>query len=378
MKFAFEFMLIFPLYPIMFGERGGVSAAGVGLLLGAGSVLTVFFEVPTGVIADKISRKYVMMLAIIARMFCMLAWLAWPSFWGYMAGTLFLSLGAALESGALQAYLYGTLGADGKQSFGKFWSRVSAMTMLAWSTAYIAAALIGVHYGLLLAMCALACLVAVLICLGLPKDDIAASHMEVKPKILRSATSHIIHSKQLRSLLLSGVLVVGLAWVTVEYIGPYYHNSGVDTRWVPVLMAAGNVLGATMFWTLHSWEWFLDKYKLWLALAVIVLFALSSMGGAAALCVGFLLMARFLRILQVQFEAHVQHLSNDEARATISSLVSFASNLVAGALMFAVGLLAVGEKILLPLQIVLLAGAVLFVFLYLLNRRSASSRLQQT
>ena len=30
----------------------------------------------------------------------------------------------------------------------------------------------------------------------------------------------------------------------------------MDTRYVPLLMALGNIIGAILFWTLHSWEGF--------------------------------------------------------------------------------------------------------------------------
>ena len=54
MKFASEFILIYPLYTIMFGERGGVNAAGVGTILALGYVFSVLFEIPTGIVADKV------------------------------------------------------------------------------------------------------------------------------------------------------------------------------------------------------------------------------------------------------------------------------------------------------------------------------------
>ena len=52
-----EFVLIYPLYSIMFSERSGISAAGVGVLLATVYIVQILSEIPTGVIADRYSKK---------------------------------------------------------------------------------------------------------------------------------------------------------------------------------------------------------------------------------------------------------------------------------------------------------------------------------
>ncbi len=361
MKFAAEFILIYPLYTIMFGDRGGVSAAGIGVILATGFVLAVLFEIPTGIVADRISRKYVLLSSIFSRIIALCAWLTFPSFWGYIAGTAFFALGSALESGALQAYLYGTLGHDSQKSFGKFWARVSAMVMLSYTIAYVLASLIGVKYPLLISLSIISCTIAFIICLLLPKDNLAITNSEVKPKIFRSAIGHILKSKPLIKLLLSAIIIVALAEIIIEYISLYYQQVGISTRYVPLLMALGNIIGAALFWTLHSWEGFLNKQKLWLMLIMTLLFVASFNCGVAIASAGILIFTRFLRVLQVQFESNIQHLSNDEARATISSIGSFGAKLVAAGIAALIGLFAINDIIVPPMRIALVIGAIVFL-----------------
>ena len=83
--------------------------------------------------------------------------------------------------------------------------------------------------------------------------------------------------------------------------------------------------------------------------------------GVAVACAGVLIFTRFLRVLQVQFESNIQHLSNDEARATISSIGSFGAKLVAAGIVAVVGLFAVDDLIVEPLRIALVTGAVVFI-----------------
>ncbi len=372
MKFSAEFMLIYPIYPIMFAERGAISAADIGILLAALYVSTVLFEIPTGIMADKISRKWVLMAAIVARAFCMASWLAWPTFWGYFVGVVFLALSFALESGALQAYLYGVLGQDSKQNFGRFWARVNAMVMMSWSIAFIFTTIVGVRYPLLLGFSIGACVFAILICLSLPTDDVSISHTEVKPKIFRSAINHVFQAKALLSLLLSGLMVVILAEIMMEYISTGYRSIGAPTRWIPLMMTFGNLLGAFTFWKLHAWEKTLDRYKIWFTLGVSVLFVASFWGGVWVACAGLLLYARYVRLLQVQFDSKIQHLSNDEARATISSIASFIAKLVAAAVVALIGALAIDNNPLVPLRVALVVGVGLFAVVYVYTGRRAA------
>ena len=372
MKFMSEFILIYPLYTIMFGDRGGVSAAGIGTILATGFVLSVVFEVPTGVIGDKIPRKYVLLLAIVSKILALFSWLFLPFYSGYILGTALFALGNAFESGALQAYLYGTLGEESKKNFGRFWARVSAMVMLSYTIAYVLASVIGVKYPLLIILSILACSGALFICLSLPKDKLVVLPDGTKPKIIKSALSHIVQTKMLVKLLLSAVIVVSLAEVVIEYISLYYKQVGVDTRYVPLLMALGNIIGAVLFWTLHSWEKFLDKQKVILMALMTVLFIASFNRGVAIACAGVLIFTRFIRVLQVQFESNIQHLSNDEARVTISSIGSFGAKLVAAGIVVIVGASAINESIVQPLRIALVSGAVVFVVIHSLIRYKQS------
>ena len=215
MKFASEFILIYPLYVIMFGDRGGLSAGQIGFIVASGMILSVALEIPTGVIADKWPRKYVLVSAVISKMAALLLWLLIPGFLGYFLGVALLSLCAALESGALQAYLYGTLGKDHQTQFGKFWARVSAMVVFSYTLAYICTSLIGIHYPALLILSALACAVALLFCMSLPVDT-RTYPMQSNLHIVRSAFRHIVHTKALLELLLGVLVVVAVAEVAIE------------------------------------------------------------------------------------------------------------------------------------------------------------------
>jgi MFS family permease len=364
MKFASEFILIYPLMTIMFADRGGVGAEGIGFLLALSMILSVIFEIPTGIIADKIPRKYVLATSLFFKLLCFFAYLIFPSFSGFVLASVLFAVSSALESGALQAYLYGTLGKDNKQGFGKFWARVSAMVMISYTTAYILTTIIGVNYPLLIILSIVPILIALMICLSLPLDSIERSKESVRPKVFASAIHHIATNKELIKLLLSGVIIVAATAVLIDFISLYYKQIGIETRWVPIMLAIGNIIGAWLFWTLHSWEPILEKYRIIIVAFATGLFLVSLKGNLVVLSVSILLFTRLFRVLQVQYDSKLQHLANDEARATISSIGSFVSLILGGILSIIIGQFAVNESIVGPLQVTLIATATAYVTIH--------------
>lgn len=369
MKFFGEFILIYPLIPIMYQHYGHVNAAGIGLILGLGLALSVILEIPTGIIADKIPRKYVLLASISLKIVALLIWLTLHNFRGYLIAATVFALGYAFESGTLQAYLYGALGDEDKRGFGKFWARVSAMVMVSYTAAYILTAIIGINYPVLITLSIVPCIIALFICISLPKDSLQATTEEVKPKIFASAVSHIKGSPDLTKLIIGGVVIVALANVMIEFLSLYYNQVGVNARLVPIVMAIGNLLGAAGFWTLHRWDNALTRLRLPLLLIASLVFVISFIGGTVSAVIGVMLFTRYIRLLQIQYESTIQHLSSNEARATISSIGSFGSSLVGALIMASIGLTAVNNSVVRPIRTSLLIGAMIYLIIQLISQR---------
>ena len=65
-RFFNELMPIYPLYLLMF-EAGGLTLAQISLLLAIWSVPAVIMEIPTGILADRWSRKKMLLLGQILK-----------------------------------------------------------------------------------------------------------------------------------------------------------------------------------------------------------------------------------------------------------------------------------------------------------------------
>jgi MFS family permease len=369
MKFFSEFILIYPITTIMYGTYGHVNAGGIGLILGLALASSVVLEIPTGILADKLPRKYVLLASVFVKILALTTWLTVPNFRGYLVAATLFALSDACESGTLQAYLYGALGEKNKKSFGKFWARISALVSIAYTVAYTLTSIVGIHYPLLIMLSILPCVIAFFIGISLPLDEVYTGSQRVRPKVFASAVGHIKKSPDLIKLIIGGIVIVALAEVIIEYISLYYNQVGVSVRLVPIMMAATNLLGAAAYWSLYKWDKLLNKFQLVLLVMVSGFFIISFSGGVIWAVIGVLIFTRYIRVLQVQYESNIQHLANDEARATISSIGSFASSLLGAIIMASIGLSATNNSIIRSMRIALLAGAFLYLIIQLVSQR---------
>lgn len=375
MEFISEFILIYPFYSIMFGERSGISAAGLGILLAIWQVVAVVSEVPTGIIADKISKKWSLVIAKSLQAAAFIIWLFVPSFTGYAIGFVIWGIGEAFSSGAFQAYLYESLADDNKKAFGKILARSSSMMMLAYASANIVAFGVGPKYDFLLAMSVLASLVAVALCLTLP-DKKNELEVGLQPRILHSAIAAIRSNQKLRRILIVAVILQGLALMLFEFLPVYYNQVGTPTKFVPLILAITSGITVALYWWMHHVEQQLGRYLPLIVVVATLLLALSFAGGVLVAVIGMLFFTRVMRLVAVSNETAIQHEATNDARATIGSLYSFAAKLLSAGLIATIGFFAIHNQIVgsLRVSVFVMVGVFAVVVGYFALRERSISR----
>lgn len=351
LSFLTEFIVIYPFYVIMFGDRSQVSAAGIGVLLATWMIVSVIAEVPTGVIADKFSKKWSLVLGHIMQLATFTIWLVWPSFTGYLIGFIIWGIGEAFMSGAFQAYLYESLDAKQKQSFGKIYARSSAFTMLAYVSGSFVAFTIGPNYSLLLLLSMGVSALSLLLTISLPATHSAVHatvETELKPRVLKRALNAVASSTILQKIFVTAVIVQGLMATLGEYLPAYYNQVGTPTRWVALLISAGSLVAVLMYWWMHHLESFIARYQQMIVVGFTSLFVASFWLGPVGAVIGFFLLTRMLRLMNVHNETQIQHHAPAEARATLGSLYSFVAKILGAVLLSLIGFFAVDGKIVVP------------------------------
>ncbi|HEY9219367.1 MAG TPA: MFS transporter, partial [Phenylobacterium sp.] len=137
LRFFDSFTLIYPLYTVMFAERG-LSPSQIGFVLAAWSGVALVAEVPCGVLADRMSRPVLMSVSQLVRCVGLGMWLAFPGFWGFLIGLMLWGLKSATLSGAFEAVIYDELKRLGRE--GEY-ARVFGRTQAARFSGLLAASL---------------------------------------------------------------------------------------------------------------------------------------------------------------------------------------------------------------------------------------------
>ncbi len=356
-----ESTLIYPLYSIMFSERSHISAAGVGLLLACWQITQILSEVPTGVIADRFSKKYSIMVGRICKVLCFATWFLFPSFGGYLAGFIVWGIGEAFISGAIQAYLYELNEGKKDSTYLKSYSRLKSLEMVAYTITYFFTFLIGPKFQLLVGLSVISAFVSFLITASLPTSQ-AIAHLSGK-EILMGASRNLRTSPALRQKYIEGLAVAGTMLMLIELVTVNYRDFGASVKTVPLLISISTIVSAISYWTLHSYEKFFKKHVLQLLIVFLFVFVALFSTSTWLQIFGLFFVTRFMRVLNVTQESDLLEYTEAGSRATVMSSYSFIAKLISAGQIFLVGILAVNNKINLPTFWFIIGSLLLFAAL---------------
>ncbi|WP_457741363.1 hypothetical protein [Thermococcus sp.] len=109
----------------------GLSYGEIGLATAVGGLGFFLFEVPTGVVGDKISRKMSVIIGLSIIPVATLLLFFLRSFWVLLASELLGTLGASFVSGSFQAWLFDNLKAVGMENqFKEVWRSAQKLSLI--------------------------------------------------------------------------------------------------------------------------------------------------------------------------------------------------------------------------------------------------------
>src|SRR4051812_28196887 len=114
-SFLDDFMVIYPLYTVMFADNG-LSTMQISILFIVWSVVGLLLEVPTGVLADKYDRRVILAIGEVIRAGGYLCWLLFPGFEGFLVGFIAWGINGAFTSGTLEALVFDELKANEQET----------------------------------------------------------------------------------------------------------------------------------------------------------------------------------------------------------------------------------------------------------------------
>lgn len=328
-----EFVLLYPLYNVMFVERGGLDTFQVSLLLAAWSVIILIIEIPSGALADRYSRRKLLSIAQIIRAAGYVVWIFWPSFEGFLLGLALWGVGRSLTSGAFEALVYDELKAAGKEDkYTKVIGRTESLATFFGLGATLLAAPVfaklgyeGVLWGSVLAVVGAGLIVWTLPDKAKQQEVESMSYM----MIIRQAIKEVSQNHALLKIIIFGVFTGVLFRIFDEYSSLIIKSGDVTTVLVPIV-------SAMIFLPLIVMDFFaykLEKMRQISFMVLLIIAGLSLMLAGKYLGWGGLVaFAVFLLLIKVSitvFGAKVQHSIKGKTRATITSINSFGVELSA-------------------------------------------------
>src|SRR5919112_858081 len=214
-----ELVPYYPLYALLFLDTG-LSGAQVSLLFAVWSVTAFLSEVPTGALADRWSRRGVLVLGGVLQAAGFVVWTAAPSFWAFVVGFVVWGVNGAMTAAELL---------------------VQIPTAVAASLLFAAGG-----YPLVGWVSVACCLAAAALALRFPEAPRADDGEELL-SMLRAGVREAVRTPGLRVVVLAVALVGGLDAVE-EYFPVIADDWGIGTTAVPYAVLAVSLVGAVGAW----------------------------------------------------------------------------------------------------------------------------------
>jgi MFS family permease len=380
-SFLDDLILIYPVYAIMMLGHG-VNEFELSVLFVIWALASFAFEIPSGVVADKVDRRYYIFAGSLAGAAGFLSWWLWPTFSGFALGFVLWSLGSAIHSGTQQSLLYDVLSEQCRTSdFARIYGRGKAASSVAVLLAMALGGFLAQNgYDGVLLLSALAPFASGALVIGFIREP-ARSHTapegEEQAPPFSEALASLQRQPRLRLTAMMFIAFVGLAGVMDEYIGPLLKEE-LAMSLGTVGLIYGGVLGFRALGNAAAHRLGSVPLKTvgWVSgishLVLVVGLPLGVTMGVAWLLAAFCAYFTAMGAVEVLLETGLQDEIDVSARATITSVAGAGLEIWVTGLFLAIGALAVRYDWSMALVMVAFSAVVVSLALSLLRTQEDS------
>lgn len=339
------FVLIYPLYTVMFVARG-LTPVQVSATLMAWSITAFLLQIPSGVLADRWSRRWILAGAQILRVIGFAAWIVWPSFAGCLLGMVLWGAKSAFTNGVFEALVYDELHGEGRaEDYSRVIGRAQGVGFVAVLLASLSAS-VTVRFGYT------AILLASIVCvLGAAAAALALPRAR---QTLRVGRHYLALLKQGFHTVAGAPLIVGfIAFAALsnafggglEGFWPIFGSqTGLPASSVALFVAAISAAQAGGALWAHRLRGAATPVFFGL-FALIGLLLLAAAGSMRPWSVALIVpLCGLFKIVDVNFDARLHDAIPTETRATIAAVKSFSGQVTMTGMLMAFGALAQGAS----------------------------------
>ena len=371
-RFAQSFHLYIHAYALILLDRG-LSLFQITSIESV-VIATIFvMEMPTGVIADRIGRKWSITAALFLMMSAEFLFLFAQTYPVYIVVAILTGTGFAFASGAIEAMVYDSLPDENRDNLMKrAMGQVNSTARIAFFISPVVGAFIiedgsAERYMLAIALTVIALVIGILVSLTLkePQSEWDAEKAD-SFAILKQGISELRGNKNLQRLILLVIFTTPMtSMLIVTLAAPYLRQNGVSPFVIGLTLSIGSLLSAIT-------QRYAYKLEEWLGQARAIQFLLllpAFMYGILALVSGSILPVLIIIIMygtndmkDPLFSAYQNSMIGNKNRATVLSIINMFLNLfvaVIAPIYAAIGTIS------LPLTFTIMGGVILLATLIL-------------
>jgi MFS family permease len=368
-SFLDDLVLLYPVYALLFADTG-LSVWQITSLFVIWSSSSLVLEVPSGVLADTVSRRLLLVVGPLFTVVAFLSWALFPTYWVFALGFLLWGLRGALASGALEALVYEELERVGAADrYATIMGRASAAGTIGVVLAMaVAAPVLAVGgYSAVGVASAVAGVLTAAVATTFPEHRQAAvdgGERVTFATTLRAGLAEVRRTPSVRVAVIIAAAVTAIWGSLEEYTPLLVLDTGVPVAGVPLfelLIWAGVAVGGL----LTGWAERLGRvgFAVLLAASAVVLVAGAVPRHPAGIVLVAVAFGGF-QLATVLADARLQHAITGPARATVTALAGMTTDVgtIAVYACYAVLASATGHSgafVLLCAPYVLLAGWIL-------------------
>ncbi len=221
---------VWPVFMLYFANQW-LSAAQIWIVLLLWFWVPSFFEIPSSIIADKFSRRNILIISSVLDIFCMICYIIWWNFYIFVIAILFQWTSVAFQSGTDTAWLYDSLSDYDKQwEYDKILSKAMSFYYV-WRA--IACIVWWVLYALWVKLPFMLTLINSFVVLSILIFFFKESHHKKSTaKVylhIKEWFSKLAQSKYIKNILLYMILTV--SWNMIFF----YFQPVLELKWLPVV-----------------------------------------------------------------------------------------------------------------------------------------------
>ncbi len=243
------------------------------------------WEIPSGMIADKIGRKFTLILAVFVNVIAILIYGSYAHFIVFLIGEIMWGLSVALQSGAFEAMVYDTLVDLQRENVSKqIFGRIGAIHLIGISLGSLLGSIIAQNFGLRMTMVFSVLPISLAVLVGFTiKEPLAHLNRAQKSfrHIFTEGIKNIRENRALRRLIFDAVTMSVLSYFVIWLYQLRLMAINVNIIYFGVVNIGFILTEVLMMNTFHLLE------KLFRGKRRVIIFVAGVMG------VGFLLMGSF-------------------------------------------------------------------------------------